>query len=280
LTPRFNSGWKLIVMQQSGRFRHQLILTLKRIYYAGRGEPFSIQGHTLRYVPGTRPTRLKYFDSQHDWVARYDALALRLISETLSEGDTAIDIGAHCGEYAVIMAALCGPTGCVVAFEPDPRARQRLMRNLSLKPHITSPRVESLAVSATKGETILYSRHGGANSSLAPIFLAASEIDTEKISVRTVTLDDYLYEQRLPSPRWVKIDTEGAEIGILKGAERLLASCSGIICELHPYAWPKFGNTLEELKNLVSASGRRIRYLDQENEIGDEATYGAVVLER
>jgi hypothetical protein len=93
-------------------------------------------------------------------------------------------------------------------------------------------------------------------------------------------LDDYLSDKNLPQPRWVKIDTEGAEIGILKGAQRLLASESGIIRELHPYAWAKFGNSLDELKNLARASGRRVRYLDQTKEIGDEATYGAVMLER
>jgi FkbM family methyltransferase len=267
-------------MRGKGLFRHQLILALKRIYYAGRGEPFSVQGHTLRYVPGTRPTRLNYADSQDDWVARYDALALRVLSETLSQGDTAIDVGAHCGQYAIIMAALCGSAGCVIAFEPDPHARQVLARNIRLNPHITPPRVESLAVSTTKGEAILYSRGGNANSSLAPILVSSSETDIEKIPVRTVSLDDYLSDKNVPQPRWVKIDTEGAEIGILKGAQRLLASESGIICELHPYAWAKFGNSLDELKNLARASGRRVRYLDQTKEIGDEATYGAVMLER
>lgn len=172
-------------MRGRSLFRHQLILALKRVYYVGRGEPFSIQGHKLRYVPGTRPTRLYYADSQDDWVARYDALALRVLSETLSEGDTAIDVSAHCGQYAIIMAALCGSAGCVVAFEPDPHARQVLARNIRLNSHITPPRVESLAVSATKGEGILYSRGGNANSSLAPILVSSSETDIEKIAVRT-----------------------------------------------------------------------------------------------
>ena len=41
----------------------------------------------------------------------------------------------------------------------------------------------------------------------------------------------------------------------------------------------RFGNTLAELKELAAAAGRRIRYLDQDNEIGDEAEYGTVLLE-
>jgi hypothetical protein len=45
-------------------------------------------------------------------------------------------------------------------------------------------------------------------------------------------------------------------------------------------AWPEFGNTFAELKILVAAAGRHIRYLDQDAEIGDKAEYGVVLLER
>ena len=95
-----------------------------------------------------------------------------------------------------------------------------------------------------------------------------------------VTLDSYIADNGLAVPRWVKIDPEGAEIRILKGAPKLLASDAGILCELHPYAWPEFGNTFAELKDIVAASGRRIRYIDEDQEVGDTATYGTVLLEK
>jgi hypothetical protein len=66
----------------------------------------------------------------------------------------------------------------------------------------------------------------------------------------------------------------------LKGAKQVLASNADIVCELHPYAWPEFGNTFAELKILVATAGRRIRYLDQDAEIGDKVDYGIVLLER
>jgi hypothetical protein len=95
-----------------------------------------------------------------------------------------------------------------------------------------------------------------------------------------VTLDSYLSDSGLSTPRWVKIDTEGAEIRVLKGAQQLLAGEAGILCELHPYAWQEFGSSYEELRQLAAASRRRIRYLDQQSEIGDEVKYGVVVLDR
>jgi tRNA A58 N-methylase Trm61 len=159
-----------------GKIRHQAVLSIKRIFYVGRGEPYTIQGHRLRYVPGTRPTRLKYARSKTDVVARYDALQLRLISENLQEGDTALDIGAHSGEYAIIMAAICGPTGRVIAFEPDPYARRTLSRNIKLNPDLNAPLVEKLAVSDCAGETVLYSSGGNSNSSLVQPGLGSSSL--------------------------------------------------------------------------------------------------------
>lgn len=103
---------------------------------------------------------------------------------------------------------------------------------------------------------------------------------SEEIRVPLVTFDSYLAGHQLPEPRCVKIDAEGAEIRILKGATRVLSTNADIVCELHPYAWPEFGNTLAELKGLAAASGRRIRYLDQGTEMGDQTVYGTVLLER
>lgn len=260
--------------------RHQLVLALKRLVYGRRGEPYRIEGHTLRYLPGTRPVRLRYCRSQ-DAVVRYDALQVQLLSANLVEGDTAIDIGAHCGQYAILMAARCGKSGNVVAFEPDPYAREKLLQNLGLNPGVKLPVVEASACSDTDGETTLYSRGGNAQSSLARSAVGSLDAkECEEIRVPRVTLDGYLLAHDLPKPRWVKIDVEGAEIKVLMGARQVLASDAAIVCELHPYAWPELGNTLSELKALAASSGRRIRYLDQDSEIGDHVEYGTVLIER
>ena len=84
----------------------------------------------------------------------------------------------------------------------------------------------------------------------------------------------------MPEPRWVKIDTEGAEIRILAGAPKLLASAASIVCELHPYAWAEFGDSFAALRQLVDRCGRRIRYLDEAGEISGDVRYGTVMLER
>jgi FkbM family methyltransferase len=258
----------------------QLVLAMKRVIYGRRGEPYRIEGHTLRYVPGTRPVRLRYLRSQNS-IVRYDALQVQLFSTRVAEGDTIIDIGAHYGVYSILMAARVGRTGQVVAFEPDPYAREVLARNIALNPDLKPPVVEAAACSDSVGEATLYSRGGNAQSSLVRSGVEFSPAHkSEQIRVPLVTLDGYLLGRGLPEPRWVKIDAEGAEIRILKGAAKVLLGSTNIVCELHPYAWPEFGNTFSELKELAAASGRRIRYLDQMTEVGEQAEYGTVLLER
>jgi FkbM family methyltransferase len=263
-----------------GTWRHQLVLGLKRAFYSGRGEPYRIGGNTLRYLPGSRPVRLRYSRSPNS-VTRYDALQVVWLSNHLTKGDIAIDVGAHHGTYSVLMAAKCGQTGHVVAIEPDPYSREVLVRNIGLNPGIKPPVVEVCACSDEIGEATLFCRRGNSQSSLARSGVDFSAAHgSEEIRVQLVTLDSYLSECNLPEPRCVKIDAEGAEIRILKGAKQVLASNADVVCELHPYAWPEFGNTFAELKDLAAAAGRRIRYLDQDTEIGDKAEYGTVLLER
>jgi FkbM family methyltransferase len=260
---------------------HQTVLRLKQLVWGRRGEPYPISGHVLRYAPGTRPVRTRYATSPNPAV-RYDAMQARLFAEGLNEGDTAIDIGAHAGQYALIMAARCGPSGHVAAFEPDPHARRKLERNIALNPGVKAPVVEALAVSDAPGEAVLYSRGGDSQSSLARSGIGEAAAErAERFTVPLVTLDGYIADRRLAAPRWVKIDTEGAEIRILKGAPQLLAGPSNILCELHPYAWAEFGNSFEELQAAVSGAGRRIRYIDETAEMkAADVRYGTVLLER
>lgn len=260
--------------------RHAAVTGLKRLVYGSRGEPYRVGGHVLRFVPGTRPVKLRYASSEN-WVNRYDALQIRYLTETLRPGDVALDIGAHHGQDALIMAALCGAEGRVAAFEPDPYARSVMEQNFRLNPGTRTPRIEAIACSDRAGSATLYSRGGNANSALVPSQLEHQTGENlEGFDVPTVAIDDWIASSGWPSPRLVKIDTEGAEIAILKGAKALIASDAIIVCELHPYAWPSFGDTWDDLAGLAAAGGRRIRYLDGRDWITGEPVYGIALLER
>jgi FkbM family methyltransferase len=256
--------------------RHAATSLIKRIVYSRRGEPYEVAGKVLRFAPGTRPVRLRYAASSNG-VNRYDALQLKLLSEELHEGQIAFDVGAHVGAVALIMAAFCGKSGRVVAFEPDPVAKRRMDRNFDLNENVRRPEIETTAVSDVAGESRFFSDGGECNSSL--VQAATGIAETEELIVQTITIDDYVVRSGL-QPDWVKIDVEGAEIRVLRGAKTLLAGGARIICELHPYAWPAFGDTFDELRDLIATSGRRIRYLDQVHDLTGSPAYGIVLLDR
>jgi FkbM family methyltransferase len=235
--------------------------------------------HRVRFIVGTRPIRLKYVDAK-EAVSRNDARQVQFFLDQLRPGQTVYDIGAHYGEYAVLLAALVGPQGRVVSFEPDVAAQPVLRENLQLNGFADWVRVESCAISDTESTQTLFARHGDSKSSLVRSGLggSASDADVERYDVAVVRLDDYVQSSGLPKPDLIKLDVEGAEINVLRGASETLRSGTVIVCELHPYAWRGFGTTFEEFLRLVADAGRSVRYLDADVKIADGGLYGAVII--
>lgn len=255
------------------------VLAAKKLFYGDRGEPIQFGAHKLRYVTGTRPTRLEYVNHP-DFSSRNDATQLKWFVDNVRPGDVALDIGGHNGQYAVLLGALVGSAGRVITFEPDSAARTILRRNLELNNLAGRVTVEEIALSDRGGTHAFFSRGGDSMSSLARSGLGtnAEAADVTEQVVTTECLDGYIAARKLPLPDWVKLDTEGAEISILRGARDVLKSNARILCELHPYAWAGFGTTFEELLQIVHECGRTIRYLDSSLSIDKGAVYGTTII--
>lgn len=263
----------------AGNRTSNAVLALKRVWYADRGEPITLGDYKLRYLVGSRPVRLKYATSD-DMVARNDAKQLEFFLDFVKPGQVVLDIGAHYGEYAVLFAALVGPNGRVVSFEPDVAARPWIHANLVLNGFADRVRIEECAVFDVASSRTLYARHGNSQSSLARAGLggAQSNADVERYTVDLVRIDEFVEHNALPVPDVIKLDVEGAEVHALRGAGDILRSTPTILCELHPYAWKEFGSTFDDLLQIVRNAGRSIRYLDERIRIENGPIYGAVVI--
>lgn len=261
------------------RLKNKAIVASKKLWYGSRGEPITLGTHRLRYVVGSRPTRLKYATSP-DIVARNDAQQMAYFIKRVRPGQLVLDVGGHVGQYAVLFAALVGPAGRVVTFEPDAEARPTLRANLELNKFQERVSVEEVAAFDSVGERELFARHGNSQSSLARAGLGGSPgtAGDQRYPIRTVTLDEYLRDAALSPPSYVKLDVEGAEINVLRGAIETMRSKALFVCELHPYAWAEFGTTFEELLDIVARSGRTIDYLDPDRRLQDGPAYGAVII--
>ncbi len=241
----------------------------KKLVYGRRGEPITYGRHRLRYLAGTRPIRLKYRNSK-DGTDRNDVAQIEFVLEHMRPGERVLDIGANVGQYAVLFGAIVGPAGRVVSFEPDLGSRRLLERNLVLNQLGGTVEIDPRAVFDYTGHHLFFSNGADANAALIGGAQGGGK------SVPIVSLDDYLREA--PAPDWVKIDTEGAEINILLAARTLLRSPAKILCELHPYAWEKFGVKFEALEALLVAHGRAMVYLDGEGRTPGAPSYGTVYL--
>lgn len=142
----------------------------------------------------------------------YEREQTRLFQEHIRPGATVLDVGAHVGYYTLLSAVLAGPGGKVHAFEPNPANADFLRRHVRIN-RLGNVRVEQAAVSDRAGRARFDFGTGSGTGHLA---------DAGALEVRTLRLDDYCAEHGL-APTAVKIDVEGAEMSVLKGARETLA---------------------------------------------------------
>jgi FkbM family methyltransferase len=150
----------------------------------------------------------------------FETTELDFVERFLQPGMTVLDLGAHHGLYTLLASKRVGPTGRVLAFEPSPRERRALRLHVKLN-RCTNVIVQELALGDVNTESDLYRvQHwaSGCNSLRPPDVPARTSL----VRVRVARLDDWLAEQKISCVDFVKLDVEGAELGTLKGAARLL----------------------------------------------------------
>jgi FkbM family methyltransferase len=187
----------------------------------------------------------------------YQEDVLVALRSVIHGGDTIFDVGGHHGLMAIICSIAAGETGTVVTFEPNPYARLHLRRHLALN-DVRNVVVEEIALSDKSGTSPFYVQKGDVtwNSTIIRGFASADSL-IESITVRTVTLDDYIAESQVV-PNVVKIDVEGAEFLILNGAKRLLREHKPVlIMEFNPLSAQAAGHTVHDyVEFLVKQSYR------------------------
>lgn len=146
----------------------------------------------------------------------HERVELNVIERIIQPEDTCVDIGANIGLYSILMGKRAY-NGKVFSFEPVPINRSLLMLNIALN-NLQNINVIDAVVGDTEGMIDFSISMDGAYSS---IISTNRKGEQEKINAKAVTLDSYFcsHEEKVD---FIKIDVEGAELMVLKGAERLL----------------------------------------------------------
>ena len=136
----------------------------------------------------------------------------------LRPGDTAIDVGAHLGTWTGRLAEAVGPTGTVLAVEPHPVTAERLRVAMADRPQVQV--IEACVGDLMSEDTAFYSDEGDTRRST--LWATNRLKDGPTYPVRMVTLDSLVASLPRP-PRFIKVDAQGAEAAILRGAVQTMA---------------------------------------------------------
>jgi FkbM family methyltransferase len=211
--------------------------------------------HLVSHFPGGESVRLAAAYRQVTW----NLEEYRAFKADVAPGDVVFDVGANLGAYSLLLAQWVGPAGCVYAFEPAPEARRGLERHVRLNDCSHRVMISAEAVSATRG--LAQFRASGPQGDNR---LVTSGDGGDRIPVRTTSIDEFCSAHHL-APSLIKIDVEGAELEVLRGARRTIVARGDalhVYVEMHPGLWPSMGCSREQMEEELARQGLVAERLD------------------
>ncbi len=208
-----------------------------------RKQPADVEG-----VPMYVPPRL------YHWYVRreLEPVEREFVSGALVPGMRCVDVGANIGFFSLLMARLVGARGHVTAFEPGPANFRFLERNLALHGMDNVRALQLAAGSRQETRPLRVDRAGTKNS-----FFAGR--GSRAVDVQVTTID-----AAVERADFVKIDVEGAELEVLAGMDKTLASgCRSMLVEWNPRLLILAGHSPDALPRALARHGFALTVLDQ-----------------
>ncbi len=192
---------------------------------------------TLRFHPAALAIRL--------WenAGRYDS-DIGFFRAYLRQGDTCIDAGANVGLLTLTASAVVGDEGCVIAVEAHPRTCRYLRENLELN-HCRNVRAYNVALAAAAG-TLVFSEE--AEDDIRHVVPCGPGL-----RVPAATLDSLT--ETIDAVHLLKLDVEGYECEVLRGAGRTLSSTQCVYFESFEHQIQRYGHPSRELFQLLIDNG-------------------------
>lgn len=179
---------------------------------------------------------------------------IAIFEKLLRPGDNVIDVGANLGCHTVPMARAVAPDGAVLAFEPQPRVFQLLASNAVVN-GLSNVRLFPMGCAAQPGTIFFPEKDYSVDGNFGATSIEAMQASTDDgrearqigQHVQIVRIDDVF---DLDALRLIKIDVEGMEADVIRGAERTIRTHRPII-----FVENEIAERSEALLRLIAGHG-------------------------
>jgi FkbM family methyltransferase len=246
----------------------QLFKTIREKYLLKRyKQAFSSQKETvLVYYDGIK-LELNTKSKLSELIAfnRFEHDDLEFVRFFLKPGGTFVDIGSNIGLYSLIASDKVGKNGKVYAFEPTPETYQRLRNNILVNKFDNIVSYKKAVSNKTGIEQFSISLDGydAWNSLGKP---SEGKI-IEKITIDTISLDDFFQMNNITNIDLIKIDVEGWEVNVLRGGENYFRSTksAALIIEFTDINLLNAGFCAYDLFSILKDFGYQLFSFDAKN---------------
>jgi len=201
------------------------------------------------FIPAALADRSLHYEFVCGWWTRDP---LFLFSRSLvAPGDTIFDIGSNIGQWVIGISRRAGPSAVIHAFEPVPTTCERLVHNLALN-RVDWVHCHRQALSDENGRATF---HVPTNDSATASFAALPS--STRVEVATIRLDRFCEGRGIDRIDLMKVDVEGAELMVFRGAGALLETDSApvILFEAEEAHCRRLGYSVKAVKRLLADKG-------------------------
>lgn len=198
---------------------------------------------------------LMIFNSLDKWVGKsfseygeFSESEVQLFKKTIVNGDVVLDIGANIGAHTITFSRLAGEKGSVLGFEPERNNFYTLAGNVAIN-NLRNTKVYQMAVADETGEISIPEIDMQKTTNFGAIELSKSSAYEMSYKVPMTTID----QLNLNKINFIKIDVEGMETEVIKGAEKTIKQFRPLI-----YAENDRQEKSEGLISLLKSLGYKI----------------------
>jgi len=182
-------------------------------------------------------------------------------------GQTVLDVGAYEGIMTVFFASRTGPGGKVYSYEPNPASASIIQANAAIN-NLHNVTIRQVAVGSALGEAeLMFSDLDPAQGSLQSDVQGniRGQRRVQAIKVPIVTIDQEIETERVGTPNFVKIDTEGFEYDVLQGMTQTLRDIRpALYIENHGANWEQRLDNTERLTRVLYENNYEVYFVEQD----------------